>query len=206
MQFKALPVITAVLSFSQAATALSAQDVVDNIVEITKLSKDTIDVAQEVSGGNLGAGLKLVGNFKGIIDTVAKDVSGMPESSSGDEFKEKDQKSICEAFTNFVEVHQKLLNIVIGEVGVLSKIPIAGPAFAGVLRVLEDGVDKLAFGIIEMVPTCEGQAKEDLEKLDGTIEKSIMEFSGKAPQQPSQPQQPQQGGGLLSGLTNGLLG
>lgn len=46
MRFQIIPFITAALSVSTASAQLSAPQVIDNINEITKLSADTIDVAQ----------------------------------------------------------------------------------------------------------------------------------------------------------------
>lgn len=60
----------------------------------------------------------------------------------------------------------------IGKGSLLANTPVAS-VVATVLRELEKIVDKAAFLIIDLVPTCEGGAKADLEKLDGTIGKAI---------------------------------
>lgn len=48
MQFKLLTALTAALLVSQAHAQMSAKDVVDNIKEITSLSKDANDVAKSL--------------------------------------------------------------------------------------------------------------------------------------------------------------
>lgn len=56
-------------------------------------------------------------------------------------------------------VHQGLLDTAIGKHGLLSLTPFTQP-IGQVLRVLEGGVDALAFGIIDSVPNCGQEAKE----------------------------------------------
>jgi hypothetical protein len=80
----------------------------------------------------------------------------------------------------FVKVHQNLLKTIIGKKGLLSGTPFTAPIAAG-LRGIEGVVDKLAFGIIDLVPTCADGAKEDADALKGTIGDAIKEYSPKLP-------------------------
>lgn len=84
-------------------------------------------------------------------------------------FPEDGQKKICETFRDFVRVHQALLETVIGRAGLLSSTPFTAP-LATVLRVVEGGVDSLAFGIIDLVPTCASGAESDKADLDESFE------------------------------------
>lgn len=68
-------------------------------------------------------------------------------------------------------VHQELLKTVIGKHGLLSLTPFTQP-IAQVLRVLEGGVDTLAFGIIDSVPTCAQEATQNKNSLDMTLEEA----------------------------------
>jgi hypothetical protein len=77
-------------------------------------------------------------------------------------------------------VHQNLLETIIGQKGVLSGTPFTAP-IAAALRAIERVVDKLAFGIIDLVPSCADGAKQDADALSGTIDKAIKEFSFKLP-------------------------
>lgn len=92
------------------------------------------------------------------------------------DFPESGQTDICEGFREFVRVHQRLLMIVIGKKSIFAGLPVTG-LIAAVLRALETIVDKLAFTIIDLVPTCAGGARADLMKLDGTIAEAIMAYS-----------------------------
>jgi hypothetical protein len=53
MQFKSLIFLTAALSFNQAQAALTANDVVDAIYNITDLSSNTLDVAKNITPANV---------------------------------------------------------------------------------------------------------------------------------------------------------
>ncbi|BCS29734.1 uncharacterized protein APUU_80037A [Aspergillus puulaauensis] len=86
-------------------------------------------------------------------------------------YSDSQQQGICNAFRSFVMVHQELLKTVIGKHGLLSLTPFTQPV-AQVLRVLEGGVDTLAFGIIDSVPTCAQEATQNKNSLDMTLEEA----------------------------------
>jgi hypothetical protein len=50
-----------------------------------------------------------------------------------------------------------------------------------VLRGLEGVVDKLAFGLIDLVPTCEDKAKADQKALDESLDDAIDAYAPKIP-------------------------
>ena len=89
---------------------------------------------------------------------------------------EDGQQDICDAFATFVEVHADLLNTLIGKNSILAGTIFTAP-IAAVLRLLEKGVDTLAFGLIGLVPTCADEAKMGKEQLDLSLEKAIKAFS-----------------------------
>lgn len=73
-------------------------------------------------------------------------------------------------------VHQELLKIIIGKHGLLSLTPFTQP-IATVLRTLESGVDTLAFGIIDSVPTCAQDSTQNKNSLDSTLSDAIDEYN-----------------------------
>lgn len=73
-------------------------------------------------------------------------------------------------------VHQQLLKTVIGKHGLLSLTPFTEP-IAAVLRILENGVDTLALGIIDSVPTCAQDATQNLNSLDSTLGDALDKYS-----------------------------
>lgn len=85
-------------------------------------------------------------------------------------------QTLANGLSQFVKVHQNLLETIIGKEGLLSNTPFTAP-IAAVLRVLENIVDKVAFTIIGTVPTCADGAKKDLQDLDETLGKTIDTYS-----------------------------
>lgn len=61
------------------------------------------------------------------------------------------------------------MSTVISKHGLLSQTQFTQP-IAAALKQLESGVDTLAFGIIDLVPTCAEGATEDKNKLDDTLQ------------------------------------
>ena len=47
-----------------------------------------------------------------------------------------------------MQVHQALLNIIIGKAGIIAAVPFAGPPVAAAIRVIESVVDTFAFALI----------------------------------------------------------
>lgn len=77
-------------------------------------------------------------------------------------------------------MHQNLLETIIGQKSILAGTPFTAPVTT-ILRAIEGVVDKLAFGIIDLVPTCADGAKQDADALSGTIDQAIKEYSFKLP-------------------------
>lgn len=68
------------------------------------------------------------------------------------------------------------MSTVIGKHGLLSQAQFTQPV-AAILRQLESGVDTLAFGIIDLVPTCAEGATADKNKLDDTLQSAEDKYS-----------------------------
>lgn len=96
------------------------------------------------------------------------EILGSRKRQANPEYSEMEQNQVCNAFRGFVQVHQALLKTVIGKHGLLSLTPFTQP-IAAVLRTLEGGVDTIAFGIIDTVPTCAEGATNDKNSLDMTL-------------------------------------
>lgn len=75
-----------------------------------------------------------------------------------------------------MQVQQTLLSTVIGKHGLLSLTPFTQP-IAHLLRALEASVDALAFGIIDVVPTCAQDATENQNSLDSTLNDAIETYN-----------------------------
>ncbi|KAJ5319902.1 hypothetical protein PENANT_c075G04585 [Penicillium antarcticum] len=175
--------------------AMSASEVQSNIDAITQKSAETKDVAHSITVLNaLNKGPLVINDFKDIITLATNDITAMNSKRSeeaaldsvaalGSQKKRQsvgysavEQQGICNAFRSFVEVHQDLLRVVIGKHGILSTFSFTKP-IATVLQTLEGGVDKLAFGIIDTVPTCAQDATQNKNALDQTLKDAETTYS-----------------------------
>ncbi|KAI0005668.1 hypothetical protein F4779DRAFT_620962 [Xylariaceae sp. FL0662B] len=180
MQFKPLTLAAAVLSVSQtyAQTQITSTTVVTNIEQVTTVSSDTNQIAGSISFLNAFTTCpELVSNFGQIVTLVQQDITSMQGiNSQTTVFKDTEQLKICDAFRQFVAVHQQLLNTVIGKKSILASVSFTAP-IAAVLRSIEQGVDTLAFGIIDLVPTCAETATKCKDALDGSLNQAVTEYS-----------------------------
>ncbi|KAH0378678.1 hypothetical protein KCU92_g8589, partial [Aureobasidium melanogenum] len=191
MHFSSLiaPVV-AFLATTATASPIEKRDVtsdqmVQTIQKITQQSKSLTTVAEALNpmngvpllGPSSGSGSSsfndVINGFQGIIQTGTTAITNMQGTPSYTDTAAEEQ--VCDAFHEFVVVHQNLLNVVIGKSGLLQGI-FLGPV-AAVLRSLEGVVDTLAFGVIDSVPFCASDATSDKDNLDGTLGKAICAYT-----------------------------
>ncbi|KAI7335229.1 hypothetical protein KC315_g3374 [Hortaea werneckii] len=168
--------------------AISADQMVDNIKKITQLSQDlqpkaqAIDVNSNLALPGTGVFQPVINGFQQIIRVAQDDIDSMSDST---QYTAANAQPVCDAFSDFVVVHQELLKILIGKSGLLESFYL-GPV-AAVLRSLEDVVDQLAFGIIDSVPSCQAKATQQKRDLDDTLSKATCVYTP--------------GGNLIGGIT-----
>ncbi|EPS45967.1 hypothetical protein H072_24 [Dactylellina haptotyla CBS 200.50] len=177
--FTAALAILAAPSFA----AVTPTQVVSNIKILTSKSKALQGPAQSISLINgplivigLGPFPPIIAGFTEIITLVTADIAAM--SGTAPITGAVDAKNIADAFREFVQVHQKMLNILIGKAGLFNTVPIIGEPVAGVLRSLEKIVDTIAFGLIDLVESQAVQMTMDKESLGGTITLAIDSYDG----------------------------
>jgi len=178
---KSFVAITATLLTSVYAQ-MTAPEIVANINIITGQSQALQSPANSINllSGPLfligqGPFPQIVVGFSQIVTTVTNDIqamAGTPPFSV-----RSDEQSILDAFTTFVEVHQELLNILIGKSGILNDLPLVGPPVAQVLRSLEAVVDTIAFNLIDMVPDVAAPFTSQKNSLDVTIGQAITAYT-----------------------------
>jgi len=91
-----------------------------------------------------------------------------------------DATAVANAFRSFIRVHQVLLNILIGKAGLFQTVPFIGAPVAAVLRQVENVVDTIAFGLIDIIqpPTQRNQVSSDANSLSGSIDTAIGKYQG----------------------------
>lgn len=127
------------------------------------------------SAGGVAAAAQVAQGFANIVSAITTDITTL---GSVQIFNVQcDETAIVIALTEFVKVHQALLNIVIGKGQLLSKVPIAGVAVAAALRALEGVVDALAMAIIRLIPDEASCAQTQFSSLNTTLTSSLTSYS-----------------------------
>ncbi|RMZ00937.1 hypothetical protein D0860_07800 [Hortaea werneckii] len=181
--FSALALTSAVsgAAIQNEKRAITADQMVANIQKITQLSQDLQPVANAINTGDnaifkrqltTNAFQPTIDGLQQIIRVAYDDIDNMP--GTGD-YTAANAQPVCDAFSDFVVVHQELLRIIIGKSGLLESI-FLGPV-AAVLRSLEDVVDTLAFGVIDSVPSCQASATQQKRDLDETLDKAVCAYT-----------------------------
>ncbi|KAJ2997272.1 hypothetical protein NUW54_g7147 [Trametes sanguinea] len=117
---------------------------VTELSDTARANADTITFSNSVTQFPV-----VVQNFNDIITTATKFTETLQQAEVLDE---KGAKAVVMALTTFVEVHQALLNVVIGKHSIASRLFFTAPV-AAVLRSLEAAIDALAFALIGLIPT-----------------------------------------------------
>ncbi|KAI6794843.1 hypothetical protein KC363_g3451 [Hortaea werneckii] len=177
--FSALALTSAVsgAAIQNEKRAITADQMVDNIQKITQLSQDLQPKADAIGTDGLDALSTsqfepVIKGFQQIIRVARRDIDNM--AGTGD-YTAANAQPVCDAFSDFVVVHQELLRILIGKSGLLESI-FLGPV-AAVLRSLEEVVDTLAFGVIDSVPSCQASATQQKRDLDDTLAKATCAYT-----------------------------
>jgi hypothetical protein len=117
------------------------------------------------------------------LDSVTNTLSpGKPEASADEPvleqvfFAVEDQAEICYAFTDLTKVHEMMLKTVIEKREFFTFNTITAQT-AKILRLLEREFDEFAAVLIESVPTCAFSVKQDQQKMEKTMKKSIETFT-----------------------------
>ncbi|KAJ5239548.1 hypothetical protein N7468_004167 [Penicillium chermesinum] len=108
---------------------------------------------------------RCLGDLGEIVSNPSELLGGEKKKRQSPGYSDTDQEAICTSFRGFVQVHQQLLQTVIGKHGLLSLTPFTQP-IAQILRTLEAGVDTIAFETIDSVPTCAQDATQNKDSLD----------------------------------------
>ncbi|KAM3068826.1 hypothetical protein ACMFMG_010991 [Clarireedia jacksonii] len=180
MHFSKFFIAAFVGAASAAPAAIQQRDVMTSAVVVANINTIKVrsaDLTVTVEGIKFSplaiiqpATFKLVvDGFTGIITIASNDITAMQTTPIGD-LTVAGQTDVCDAFRDFVKVHQNLLSVLISKSGILTQL--GGGPIAEVLRSLEEVVDSLALGIIGAIPTCADGAKSDLASLDVTIQKA----------------------------------
>lgn len=125
--------------------------------------------------------LQLAQGFASITSSVQMLLSLQAYVPQSFVYSDPDAQLIISALRTFVQVHQQLLAIVIGDKGFLAGAPYTAGFFEPIrlaLVALEQQVDAFAYALIGMIPTSQktaGQTQSDL--LTGSIHNATVAYS-----------------------------
>ncbi|SLM38066.1 hypothetical protein LPUS_08163 [Lasallia pustulata] len=136
---------------------------------------NTINIALAVSGfGPIPVVIQRLSDIVTTGGTIISLLQGTNPYSV-----KSDEDAVVKSLTTFVEVHQALLNILIGKSGLVPNLlPYVGPPLAQVLRQLESIVDTIAYELIDLVPDNAKDATTQKDSLDVTLSKAIDAWNG----------------------------
>ncbi|MCJ1459735.1 hypothetical protein MMC28_010114 [Mycoblastus sanguinarius] len=134
-----------------------------------------VNIALAVSG--FGPIPVVIARLTDIVTTLGTTINAL---SGTQPFSAKsDEDAIVKSLTTFVQVHQALLNILIGKAGLVPNLlPYVGPPLAQVLRQLESVVDTVAFELIDLVPDNQADATSQKSQIDSTLASAITAWNG----------------------------
>ncbi|KAI5817572.1 hypothetical protein BZA77DRAFT_352948 [Pyronema omphalodes] len=143
-----------------------------------KITKASFDLRVTVEGTTVLNVLirapSIIVSFRNIV----RDIILIIPELAGNPFNAADAKDVVVVLTKFVEVHQQLLNVVIGKRGILASF---GGGFLEPVRLvlvtLEAIVDSFAFSLIKLIPTESVAANGQFAKLKVTVRKTITVYS-----------------------------
>ncbi|BFI32701.1 hypothetical protein MPTK2_4g90130P [Marchantia polymorpha subsp. ruderalis] len=153
---------------SDAALTATTEKIVEGLKTVTDMSDQLRVATQKINIFNAPQqGAVIASGFATIIQKVSEGIIRVDRVTSGP-LPDADAQLVVDALTTFVQVHQALLNVVIGKHGILTMIPFFEPIRRALVS-LEAVIDRLAFDLIALIPTQKSSATIQFQKLDVTL-------------------------------------
>jgi glycopeptide antibiotics resistance protein len=120
-------------------------------------------------------GFIIAQGFTSIIAKIAEGTTRVDSVSTGP-LSDDDAQLVVQALTTFVQVHQALLQVIIGKHGLLTLVPFFEPIRLALVS-LEAAIDTLAFDLIDLIPTQKPAANAQFASLSVTLTSAITTYS-----------------------------
>jgi hypothetical protein len=151
--------------------------ITDAIKAVTELSDNLRKETEKINNFNAPKqGYKIAEGFTLIIKNVIEASAALAPGANPSPLNDDDAKVVVKTLTTFVQVHQALLNVVIGKHGLLTLIPFFEPIRLALVQ-LEIVVDTFAFNLINLIPTQQPAASGQVASLDVTIRDAVNTYS-----------------------------
>jgi hypothetical protein len=182
-QFASLSVtLTATITtYSTPFVALADPDpvtvkILEGFDNVTTQSNNLRIAVQTITIFNAGQqGFIIAEGFTTIIAKIAEGTTRVDSVSTGP-LSDDDAQLVVQALTTFVQVHQALLQVIIGKHGLLTLVPFFEPIRLALVN-LEAAIDTLAFDLIGLIPTQQPAANAQFASLSVTLTTAITTYS-----------------------------
>ncbi|EJF63748.1 hypothetical protein DICSQDRAFT_125525 [Dichomitus squalens LYAD-421 SS1] len=166
--------VPVVLLGAAGAMAQSSDAVISAIQTFTSASSSLAGTVNDLSIVNFATdGVEIVTGLGNI--TTAVSTFNAEFSSSTPPYPDNVAIEVVDVLTTFVEVHQQLLELIIGKHSLAAQFFLTAP-IAAALRALEGVVDTFAFAVIDLIPTQEGPALAQVSALNVTFTQTITTY------------------------------
>ncbi|KAK0386902.1 hypothetical protein NLU13_5215 [Sarocladium strictum] len=148
------------------------KDIADSIT-------DGIETIKDISPTTVATVIpKLVGNFNDIVKTIGSFGKELSKVKPADVPKAA-ESDLCDTYSDFFEVYNNLVDVVIGEKGLLARIPVSVITLpiAGILQVANSAINNFVYSFLQIVPRCRVRAQEELEEASDKFTSAIQKFS-----------------------------
>ncbi|TBU28508.1 hypothetical protein BD311DRAFT_806953 [Dichomitus squalens] len=167
-------IVPLVVLGAAGAMAQSSDVVISAIQTFTNVSSSLATTVNDLSVVNFAIdGFEIVTGLGNITTAVTS--FNAEFSSSTPAYPDDVAIEVVDVLTTFVEVHQQLLEIIIGKHSLAAQFFLTAP-IAVALEALEAVVDTFAFGVIALIPTEEGPALAQVTALNVTFTQTITTY------------------------------
>jgi hypothetical protein len=178
-QFASLSVTltAAITTYSQPSVALADPDpvtvkILEGFDNVTTQSNNLRIAVETITIFNAGEkGVIIAQGFTTIIAKIVEGTTRVDSVSTGP-LSDDDAQLVVQALTTFVQVHQALLQVIIGKHGLLTLVPFFEPIRLALVN-LELVIDTFAFDLIGLIPTQKPAASAQFASLSVTLATAI---------------------------------
>jgi hypothetical protein len=150
--------------------------ILEGFDNVTTQSNNLRIAVQTITIFNAGQqGFIIAEGFTTIIAKIAEGTTRVDSVSTGP-LSDDDAQLVVQALTTFVQVHQALLQVIIGKHGLLTLVPFFEPIRLALVS-LEAAIDTLAFDLIALIPTQQPAANAQFASLSVTLTTAITTYS-----------------------------
>jgi hypothetical protein len=150
--------------------------ILEGLDKVTTQSNNLRIAVETITIFNAGEkGVIIVQGLTSITAKIGQSTTRVDSVSTGP-LSDDDAQLVVQALTTFVQVHQALLQVIIGKHGLLTLVPFFEPIRLALVD-LEAVIDTLAFDLIALIPTQKPAANAQFASLSVTLTTAITTYS-----------------------------